>query len=435
VAREKRKMKSRAYQFGKSSLTIKFGNITTSDAEAIVSSDDSYISMGGGVSASILRAGGQEIMIDAAKKVPANVGDVIVTTAGRLQARYVFHAITIGSDSEELEDSAVLRKTVTRCFDLLDVLGLHSIAFPAIGAGVAGFSYEDVAVEMANIVATRLTACKHPLDVTVFLYDRFGRMEPIDFIQFFEEFRARVPLVAAREIPARTEQDPPVTKLKEVAKPAEPIARRQSMLTAVSQLTEERALLEDKLAGMAGAGDVRETLRMKERLSEIQDQRVKILTDLHRAPAQAVFVFTSYAHEDQNLLEQLKKHLSPLKRLGVIQEWYDREIKAGTEWRGQIDENLDAAHLILLLISPDFMDSNYCYDVEAKRALQRHEGGDARVIPVILRPVMWLNTPFSKLQALPREGRPVTTWGNLDSALLDVVEGIRDAIDSIIAKT
>jgi hypothetical protein len=318
---------------------------------------------------------------------------------------------------------------------LLDVLGLHSIAFPAIGAGVAGFSYEDVAVEMANIVATRLTACKHPLDVTVFLYDRFGRMEPIDFIQFFEEFRARVPLVAAREIPASTEQDPPVTKLKEVAKPAEPIVRRQSMLTAVSQLTEERALLEDKLAGMAGAGDVRETLRMKERLSEIQDQRVKILTDLHRAPAQAVFVFTSSAHEDQNLLEQLKKHLSPLKRLGVIQEWYDREIKAGTEWRGQIDENLDAAHLILLLISPDFMDSNYCYDVEAKRALQRHERRDARVIPVILRPVMWLNTPFSKLQALPREGRPVTTWGNLDSALLDVVEGIRDAIDSIIAKT
>lgn len=80
------------------------------------------------------------------------------------------------------------------------------------------------------------------------------------------------------------------------------------------------------------------------------------------------------------------------------------------------------------------MDSNYCYEIEAKTALQRHEGGDARGIPIILRPVMWLNTPFSKLQALPKEGKAVTTWGNVDSAFLDVVEGIKDSIDSIVAK-
>lgn len=106
------------------------------------------------------------------------------------------------------------------------------------------------------------------------------------------------------------------------------------MLTDINQLTEERTLLEDQLARIAGAGDLRETNRMRERLKEIQDQRLSLLTELQRAPAQAVFVFTSYAHEDQGLLEQLKKHLSPLKGLGVIQEWYDREIKAGTEWRG-----------------------------------------------------------------------------------------------------
>jgi TIR domain len=320
------------------------------------------------------------------------------------------------------------------CRAALTYLGLHSISFPAIGAGAAGFSYEDVAVEMANIAAARLTASKHPLDVTLFLYDRFGRMQPIDFIRFFEEFRARVPNVASHEVSAGAKQDTPPAAPRVAEKPTEPVARRHNMRTAVNQLTEERTLLEDQLARMAGAGDVNEMQRMRERLQEIQDERLSILTGLQRASTQAVYVFTSYAHEDENLLEQLKKHLSPLKRLGVIQEWYDREIKAGTEWRGQIDAHLDTAHLILLLVSPDFMDSDYCYDVEAKRALQRHEGGDARVIPVILRPVMWSNTPFSKLQALPREGKPVTTWENLDSALLNVVEGIKDAIDSLMAK-
>jgi O-acetyl-ADP-ribose deacetylase (regulator of RNase III) len=426
-------MKNRTYQFGKSMLTIEFGDITTSNTDVIVSSDDAYISMGGGVSAGILRAGGQEIMIDAAKKVPANVGDVIVTTAGRLHAQYVFHAITVGPGEEEVESHIVLRRTVSRCFDLLDVLGLHSIAFPAIGAGVAGFSYEDVAVEMANIVAARLTASNRLLDVTVFLYDRFGRMQPIDFIRFFEEFRARVPDVAVHEVLAGTEKASAAIP-KVVERPAEPIARRNDLRTAVNRLTEERTLLEDQLARMPGTGDTKEIQRKRERLNEIQNERLNILTKLQSTSDQAVYVFTSYAHEDQDLLEQLKKQLSPLKRLGVIQEWYDREIKAGTEWRGQIDANLDSAQLVLLLISPDFMDSDYCYDVEAKRALQRHESGDARVIPIILRPVMWSNTPFSKLQALPLEGKPVTTWENRDSAFLNVVEGIQDAIQSLAAK-
>src|SRR5580704_10350233 len=147
-------MKNRSYQFGRSRLTIEFGDITSSKAQVIVSSDDYYITMGGGVSASILRAGGQEIMIDASKKVPAKLGEVIVTTAGRLQAQYVFHAITI----EQYADRGgvakdIVRNSVSRCFDLLDALGLNSIAFPAIGTGVARFSYEDVAVEMADVVA------------------------------------------------------------------------------------------------------------------------------------------------------------------------------------------------------------------------------------------------------------------------------------------
>jgi hypothetical protein len=243
-----------------------------------------------------------------------------------------------------------------------------------------------------------------------------------------------VPDVAVHEVLAGAERDATPAVPKVVERPAEPIARRNDLRTAVNRLTEERTLLEDQLARMAGTEDTKEIQRRRERLNEIQNERLNILTKLQSTSDQAVCVFTSYAHEDQDLLEQLKKQLSPLKRLGVIQEWYDREIKAGTEWRGQIDANLDSAQLVLLLISPDFMDSDYCYDVEAKRALQRHESGDARVIPIILRPVMWSNTPFSKLQALPREGKPVTTWENRDSAFLNVVEGIQDAIQSLAAK-
>src|SRR5215208_23291 len=101
----------RAYQFGKSQLTLEFGDITTSTAQVLVSSDDYYLSMGGGVSASILQAGGDAIALDAAKKVPAALGDVVVTTAGSLPAQYVFHAVTIGADDSTISPREIIRQT------------------------------------------------------------------------------------------------------------------------------------------------------------------------------------------------------------------------------------------------------------------------------------------------------------------------------------
>src|ERR1035438_3180770 len=97
-------------------------------------------------------------------------------------------------------------------------------------------------------------------------------------------------------------------------------------------------------------------------------------------------VFISYAHEDDELREEFVKHLRQLKRDGLIQDWHDREITAGSEWAGQIDEHLNAADIVVLLVSPDFVASEYCYDIEMKRALERHAAGEARVVPVILRP-------------------------------------------------
>src|SRR5689334_14830612 len=130
----------------------------------------------------------------------------------------------------------------------------------------------------------------------------------------------------------------------------------------------------------------------------------------------AVKIFFCYARKDESLLHKLKAHLSPLRRQGLIEVWHDRDINAGTEWLQEIKEQLNAAQIILLLVSPDFMDSDYINDFEMKRALERHEQGEARVIPVILRPVHWHKAPFSYIQALPTDGVPVTTWENQDRA-------------------
>lgn len=149
-------------------------------------------------------------------------------------------------------------------------------------------------------------------------------------------------------------------------------------------------------------------------------------------PAHPIEVFFSYAREDEELRDQLEKHLSFLKKNGFIAGWHDRKIGAGKEWAGQIDEHINSASVILLLVSADFIASDYCYDVEMTRALERHNSGDARVIPVILRDVDWEGAPFSKLQALPSDAKPVTNWRNPDNAFAEVARGIRKAVEEII---
>lgn len=150
-------------------------------------------------------------------------------------------------------------------------------------------------------------------------------------------------------------------------------------------------------------------------------------------PTQAIEVFFSYSHRDEDFKKELIKHLANLERQGVITGWNDREIIAGQEWASEIDEHLNSARVILLLISPDFMASNYCNDIEVRRAMERHEAGEARVIPVILRPVDWDGAPFSKLQAVPTDARPVTLWADRDEAFLTVVKEIRRALKELSA--
>jgi TIR domain-containing protein len=138
-------------------------------------------------------------------------------------------------------------------------------------------------------------------------------------------------------------------------------------------------------------------------------------------------IFFSYSHKDEDLRDQLETHLAMLKRQGVISAWHDRRLIAGTNIDTGIRQELDRAHIILLLVSPDFLASDYCYGVEMTRALERHAAGDARVIPVILRPCDWTHTPFGKLLAAPRDGKPVTKWTDPDDAFLDIARAIRAA--------
>jgi len=150
-------------------------------------------------------------------------------------------------------------------------------------------------------------------------------------------------------------------------------------------------------------------------------------------PTTPIELFYSYAdsRKDEKLLDELEKHLSSLKYQGYISAWNKRKVVAGEEWGKEIDEHFNAARIILLLISPDFMASDYCYSFEVKRAMERHDRGEARVIPILLRPVDWHNAPFSKLQALPSNGRPISKWRDTDDALNNIAREIRGAIESL----
>lgn len=141
-------------------------------------------------------------------------------------------------------------------------------------------------------------------------------------------------------------------------------------------------------------------------------------------------LFFSYSHKDEALRDQLEVQLSMLKRQGIITVWHDRRLMAGDEIDQGISAELESADIILLLASPDFLASDYCYSTEMLRALERHSAGTARVIPVILRPCEWQKAPFGKLLATPTDGKPITKWADRDDAFLEVAKAIRVAAES-----
>jgi hypothetical protein len=142
-------------------------------------------------------------------------------------------------------------------------------------------------------------------------------------------------------------------------------------------------------------------------------------------------VFISYAHEDENHLKSLQKHLALLKRQGFIEMWHDREIVPGADFSMDIHTELSRADIILLLVSASFLYSDYCYEKEMAKALQRHNSGKARLVPIIIRAVDWHSAPFGHLLALPKDGKPVDSWDNEDEAWTDITRGIRRVIKEL----
>jgi TIR domain len=147
-------------------------------------------------------------------------------------------------------------------------------------------------------------------------------------------------------------------------------------------------------------------------------------------------VFVSYSHQDEPLRIELGKHLAILQRSGMISTWFDRKIEPGQELNPEIDKHLNSAEIILLLISSDFIDSEYCWGVEVKRAMERHEKGEARVIPIILRECTWHIAPFGKLLALPADGKAITgkAWKTPDEAFRDITDEIHQMIKNWLKK-
>ncbi len=143
------------------------------------------------------------------------------------------------------------------------------------------------------------------------------------------------------------------------------------------------------------------------------------------AAARPLKVFLSYSHKDEELCDKLREHLAQLLRDGLIEDWHDRQIMGGEDWAEQIDDNLKSADIILLLISSAFISSEYCYAIEMKHAMERDASKEARVVPIILRPADWESAPFARLQAFPKNGKPVTDWKSEDQAFRDVAKRLR----------
>lgn len=146
----------------------------------------------------------------------------------------------------------------------------------------------------------------------------------------------------------------------------------------------------------------------------------------------SISVFISYSHKDESFKETLEEHLSLFKRQGLITTWNDRDILAGSEWENEISSNIMSSDVIILLVSSTFIASEYCYSKEVMAAIERHDKNDAVVIPLIIRRCHWDQTPFSKIQGIPKDGRPIASWPNLDEGWYDAIDGLKKTINKIL---
>lgn len=344
---------------------------------------------------------------------------MVVTTAGALSARYVFHVVTIGpnywEDPSQTPDVAALVRRATRaCLGLMQPLGVRSIVFPALGTGSAGFPIEASAAAMAEVINDVLRQSDWQLSVSIMLMSR-TLASPMQYIAFYEEFARRVPVVAAHEttqpLPAQPEQPQPV-------------------VSDLLSLEQQRQTLEQELIDFQqGQGDTAREAELRAALEKNTDERLRAAQRDQRSRRMAASVFVFYAREDRRLRDKLSDHLGGLRTGGYISEWSDGQLVPGQEWAAETIRRLDEADIILLLVTSSFLGSEYIGRVELARALERHRRGEAIVIPVILKLADWQSAGLEGLQVLPKEGKAVSTWSDQDAAFLNIAQGLRRVVD------
>ena len=223
-------------------------------------------------------------------------------------------------------------------------------------------------------------------------------------------------------------------------------------LDELKQLCFELDISDESFSGSTREQFAREFIlymERRDRLDELREQLKKLEDEQRQAPNTAekpsqdtsakskpeddkpkkpLKVFYSYSHKDEQYKDDLITHLAIMRRQGLIEEWNDRCISLGDEWENAIDENLENADIILLLISADFIASDYCYNKEMKFAMKRHEAGEAKVIPLMMRPCQFQKSPFAKLQGAPKNMLPVSKWKDRDEAFYDIAEKLEKLI-------
>lgn len=289
----------RAFRLGESTISVHVGSITESRAHIVVSSDDHLLTMGGGVSNAIQCAAGIEIVRDAAKLTPRTVGDVVVTTAGQMPSRYVAHAVTMRASGRpvDLPRGLLVRQLCNKVMSLLTQLDCRSVAFPAIGAGLAGIPYEEVATEMGEAILDAVLQSEEPVDVELYLLDRFGGDGVASFLEAFEaNAKSRFGLDAHQETAGSGVVD---------------------LTPFMAQASSESDIRFD-----ARAGQVAATLR------DLDAQR-------RRIESQVLSESTASGPVDEGVLEGLRLQLHALAEMRAIYESELRDIPSGPS----VDEN------------------------------------------------------------------------------------------------
>ena len=321
-------MEPRKYQFNNSTLKIVFGDIMLSKAEVVVSSDDTGISMGGGISGCIRRIGGEGIRVDAQKKLPAQLGDVVVSTAGSLEhQKFIFHCLTIDHERKRevyegrltnTEDinNYILQHSVDKCFRLLQVLDLKSIAFPCIGAGLAHIPLKMVAEIMAEAISMNLCRTQKAYEIELYLYDRNNVMKEMDYIDMFENFAI------------------------------------QSALSRYRSQMADRKHSEDSVASILPNVHVPKREEMKHK------------------------IFISYSRKDEETVDKIKTILDECQ----IPYWIDKEgIFSGENYKEVIVDAIDVAKVVIFVSSAN---SNASINVIRELGYAVQQG--KTIIPVLL---------------------------------------------------